>query len=125
VADEVVDPRHSDWKAALSGAIDVLIDAFRNEAGFRGLRVGDVIDLRPAPTERTFNSIVANRLIDGLVERFGVPDTAEARFHGEAAIEIADALLSRAFARDPQGDAAFLRAAHDATRAMLAPHLAA
>ncbi|HOW01015.1 MAG TPA: TetR/AcrR family transcriptional regulator, partial [Rhodoglobus sp.] len=62
LADEVVDERHADWGSALEGAFDILVDAFRTEAGFRGLRVGDVIDLRPAPTERTFNSIVSNRL---------------------------------------------------------------
>ncbi|HOY82373.1 MAG TPA: TetR/AcrR family transcriptional regulator, partial [Rhodoglobus sp.] len=85
LADEVVDERHADWGSALEGGFDILVDAFRTEAGFRGLRVGDVIDLRPAPTERTFNSIVSNRLLDGMVARFGVSDTAETRFHFEAA----------------------------------------
>lgn len=122
VADEVVDPRHEDWVAALDGAFGILVDAFRTEAGFRGLRVGDVIDLRPAPTERTFNSIVSNRLLDGMVSRFGIADTPQTRFHFEAAMEVADALAARAFARDPQGDEAFLQAARDATYAMLSEH---
>ena len=122
LADEVVDERHADWGSALEGAFDILVDAFRTEAGFRGLRVGDVIDLRPAPTERTFNSIVSNRLLDGMVARFSVADTAETRFHFEAAMEVADALVARAFARDAQGDEAFIQAARDVTSAMLAPH---
>ena len=122
LADQVVDQRHADSGSPLEGAFDILVDAFRTEAGFRGLRVGDVIDLRPAPTERTFNSIVSNRLLDGMVARFGVADTAETRFHFEAAMEVADALVARAFARDAQGDEAFIQAARDATSAMLASH---
>ncbi|MEQ1736595.1 MAG: TetR/AcrR family transcriptional regulator, partial [Rhodoglobus sp.] len=114
VADEIVDPRHSDWAAALTGAFEVFTDAFRSEPGFRGLRVGDVIDLRPAPNERTYNSVVANRLLDGMVSRFGIPDSPEVRLAFEAVIEISDALVARAFARNAAGDDAFLTVAHDA-----------
>lgn len=125
VADEVVDPKHSDWAAALTAAIDILVNAFRTEPGFRGLRVGDVIDLRPAPNERTFNSVVANRLLDGMIARFGIADTADTRFHCEAAMEVADALIARAFARDASGDEEFLTAARDAIYGMLADHFGA
>ena len=58
------DPANETWLPAMGAASDVLVDAFRTEAGFRGLRVGDVLDLRPATTERTFNSIVADRILD-------------------------------------------------------------
>jgi AcrR family transcriptional regulator len=119
VTDEVEDPRHSTWAAALDAGFAALVDAFRLEPGFRGLRVGDVIDLRPAPYERTFNSVVAERIFDRLVARFDIPDTAEARFRFETAIEISDALATRAFARDRHGDEAFLGAARDVVFGML------
>ncbi|MDZ4046289.1 MAG: helix-turn-helix domain-containing protein, partial [Rhodoglobus sp.] len=79
VGDEVVKPEHSTWLDALASAMGILVDAFRTEPGFRGLRVGDAIDLRPAPSERTAKSIVANRMLDGLIARFGFEDTPELR----------------------------------------------
>lgn len=120
-AEEIVDERHENWVAAMSAAFDVLVESFRTEPGFRSIRVGDVIDLRPAPNPRTYNSIVADSLFDGLVTRFDVTDTAEARFAFEAAIEISDALAARAFSRDPAGEAGFLEAGRVATYATLLP----
>lgn len=122
-SDEIGDPRHEDWMGAIDATFEILVDAFRSEPGFRGLRVGDVIDLRPAPTERTYNSIVADRLLDRLVERFGVQDSPELRFRFETAIEVSDALAARAFARDPQGDDRFLEVGRGVVSTMLAQHL--
>ena len=122
VSDEIRDRRHPDWVAALTAAFGMLVEAFRTEPGFRGVRVGDVFDLRPAPVERTFNSIVADRLLDGLVERFGLPDNADIRFRFESAIVVSDALATRAFAFDRDGDERFLLAGRDTVYAMLAPH---
>lgn len=122
VSDEIMNPAHTDWVAALSGAFGVVVESFRSEPGFRGLRVGDVIDLRPAPGERPFNSLVADRLLDALIERFDVKDSPELRFRFETAIEVSDALAARAFARDPQGDEAFLVAGRDLVYSMLVEH---
>ncbi len=119
VGDEVANAKHPDWHSALNAGITVLIDAYRNEAGFRGLRVGDVIDLGPAPVERTYNSIVADRMLNGLIARFGTNDTAELRFQFEAAFEVSDALATRAFARDKRGDEAFLVVGRDVVHRML------
>ena len=119
LSDEVMDDRHDDWLAALTAAFDVLIASFRDEPGFRGLRVGDVIDLRPAPIERTFNSIVAERLFDHLAGRFDLHDSRESRFRFELAIEVSDALATRAFARDARGDTEFLDASKEIVHSML------
>ena len=125
VSDEIGDPRHEHWSAAMGAAFEILVDSYRSVPGFRGLRVGDVIDLRPAPCERTFNSIVADRLLDRLIERFGVQDSPELRVRFEAAIEVSDALVSRAFARNAQGDERFLDTARGTVQAMLEPFLGA
>lgn len=122
VTGEVVDSRHGDWHAALNAAFGILVDAYRNEPGFRGLRVGDVLDLRPRLGDRTFKSIVADRLLDGLVERFALADSPEIRFRFETAVEVADALATRAFEYDPVGDEAFLSAGRDLVYAILSPH---
>ena len=122
VVDVIADERYGSWSDALDAAFGILVAAFRTEPGYRGLRVGDVIDLRPAPTERTFNSIVADHLFDALVARFDLPATDEARFHFELAIEVADAIAARAFARDPQGARDFLHAGRELVYPMLAEH---
>ncbi|MEP6481002.1 MAG: TetR/AcrR family transcriptional regulator [Rhodoglobus sp.] len=121
--DAVLDPANGDWVAALNAALDVLVDAFRTEPGFRSVRVGDVIDLRPAPNARGYNTIVSDRILDGLLSRFGFADSAELRFAFETTIEISDALCARAFARNAQGENAFLDVSRDIALSMLVPYL--
>lgn len=123
VGDEVVKPEHATWLEALASAMGILVDAFRTEPGFRGLRVGDAIDLRPVPAERTAKSIVAGRMLDGLIERFGFEDSPELRLRFEAAVEVSDALASRAFTFDSNGDERFLHVGYSVTYEMLAPYL--
>ena len=120
VVDEVLDPGHENWMAALSAGFAHFVTAFRAEPGFRGLRLGDVLDLRPAPNERTYNSLVADSLLAALVSRFDLDDSEETRFTFEAAIEVSDALATRAFARDPAGDERFLELGRDTVYRMLA-----
>lgn len=121
--DAVRDPQHADWAAALDAAFGILVDAFRSEPGFRGLRVGDVIDLRPLPNARRYNTVVADHILDSLVSRFPVVDGPELRFAFETSIEIADTLAARAFAIDPQGDKAFLDTSQDVVYRILEPYL--
>lgn len=122
VTEEAANVEHSDWVSALTASMDILVQSFRDEPGFRSLRVGDVIDLRPAPNETPFKSILANALLESLVTRFGVPDNEEVRFAFETSIEISDALAARAFARNPDGDPAFLEAGGSIVAALLTPH---
>jgi AcrR family transcriptional regulator len=123
VTDEIGKPAHADAHSAVNGALDAIIDAHRSEPGFCSLRVGDVIDLRPAPSERPYNSIVADRIVDGLLDRFSIDDSAQLRFEFETAIEIVDGLAARAFARDPRGDEAFLAVARSVVKDLLADRL--
>ena len=116
---ELRNEKHENWASAMTASFAVLVDAFRNEPGFRGLRVGDVLDLRPATHERPFNSIVADGFLDALIERFGFTDSPELRFRFETVIEISDALATRAFARVPEGDEAFLAASREVVGRML------
>lgn len=122
VSVEIVDPTHENWISALAASFGVLVVAFRDEPGFRGLRVGDVIDLRPVPTERTYKSLIADRLLEGLVERFGVEVTDEVRFTFEAALEISEALAVRAFSRVPEGEDAFLLVGREIVYGLLSPY---
>ena len=116
------DDDHTTWVAALSAAFDVFVNAFRTEPGFRSLRVGDVIDLRPAAAPTTYNSRIAEEMLRILAERFDLKETPEAQFAFETAIEVTDALVARAFARDLTGDPAFLDQARVIVRSILDEH---
>jgi len=122
VTEEVARAEHANWQEALTSAFGILVEAFRTEPGFRALRVGDVIDIRPAAAERTNNSILSDSIYDALVGRFGIADTDEARFAFEAALELSDGLASRAFARDAQGDVRFLAIGRDIVNTLLTPY---
>lgn len=113
VVNEVENPEHPDWQTALAAGFGVFVDAFRSEPGFRSLRLGDVLDLGPSGSERSYNAVVAETIMDALVARFGIVDSERTRFLFEAAVEVSDALAARAFARDPNGDPQFLEVGRD------------
>jgi AcrR family transcriptional regulator len=113
------DNNHDTWVLAMSAAFDVFVNAFRTEPGFRSLRVGDVIDLRPAATPTTYNSKIVEEMLRTLGERFDIDDTPEAQLAFETAIEVTDALVARAFARDVAGDPKFLDQARKIVRSIL------
>ena len=123
VGDEILDARHSTWADAVSAAFDVFVEAYRSEPSFRALRFGDVLDIRPAAQEQPFNSIVAERLRENLASRFGLAQDPEVQFTFETAVAVADSLATRAFARDPQGDQAFIDAGRGLVFGLLAQHL--
>lgn len=116
------DAAHATWIDALEAALDVYAQFFRDEPGFASVRLGDVLDLRPAEgTPR--NAVLAHAVWEALAARFDVADDAQVRLGFEVALETADALIARAFARDPQGDAARLDAARAAVRRVLGTYL--
>jgi AcrR family transcriptional regulator len=122
VTQEISDERHTDWLEALSSGFAIFVEAFRNEPSFCSLRVGDAIDLRPYPNARTFNSVVAETILNTLVARFGLPVNADTRFSFECAIEVSDAMASRAFTFDSNGEPAFLEQGKDIVYSMLVAH---
>ena len=98
---------HATWWDAVSASIDLTARSFATKKGFRSLRFGDVIDLRPAESETTNNAVIAAAMAQALSERFALTSDALA-LHLEVAVEIVDALLARAFAIDPKGDRRFI-----------------
>ena len=122
VTSEMSNSKHSNWVEALNGGLDIFVEAFRNEAGFRSLRVGDVIDLRPSPNDRTYNSLVAEAMLAALATRFDLPVNDESKFAFEVAIEISDALAARAFTFDSKGQNSYLDAGRDAVQTLLVRH---
>ncbi len=119
-ADELQAGRHASATDAVLALHSITVDLFRNEPGYRSLRTGDVIDLRPSTTESTANAMLANAVADALVEHYGTPDSAELRLTIGTAVELIDALTARAFARNPRGDDELLAEANRALRAVIA-----
>ena len=104
----ISDRRSATWREVVLSSFDAYVAAFRTQRGFASLRSGDVLDLRPASGGATANSHIAQTLMSGLAARFGTDESPETLFAFENAIEVQDALIARAFARTPRGDAAFL-----------------
>jgi AcrR family transcriptional regulator len=96
------------WSAAMDAAVDGIAEFFRTEPGFRSLRFGDVLDVRPRAEGATGNGAVAGQIVSILKERFELGDEAELGFRVEVAIELADALLARAFAFGSTGEQRFV-----------------
>jgi AcrR family transcriptional regulator len=117
---DVADSRHSTFGSALGAALETYVNELRTQPGFRALRCGDVLDLRPAPSPTTFTSQIADELLSSAATRFGIDTSAESQFAIQTAIEVTDALGSRAFAREIDGDPAFLDQSRAIVRSVLA-----
>lgn len=96
------------WSAAMDAAVDGIAEFFRTEPGFKSLRFGDVLDVRPRAEGATGNGAVAGQIVSILKERFELGDEAKLGFRVEVAIELADALLARAFAFGSTGEQRFV-----------------
>ncbi len=98
----------ADVSGALSTALETLLRYFREEPGFRSLRVGDVLDIRPSSGGRSGNSEIAGVIKDYLheVQRQRL-DSAE-RVSIETAVDVMDALLGRAFMHSDRGESAVI-----------------
>lgn len=123
VSEKLSRAEHASAQDALLAVVDVMVDLFRTEPGFRPLRAGDVLDLLPPTTDEPASAVVTTAVGDALVERYGAADTAEFRLAVGSAVEVADALVARAFARSSAGDDALLAEARRSVSAVLADRL--
>lgn len=101
---------HANWSAAFDVVLELLHESFRSKSGFRSLRFGDVIDLKREGGSGSNGAVVAEAIAGALSSKFTLED-ADAAFHVEAALTIADALLARSYAAGSAGDERFSAAA--------------
>jgi len=110
------DQKPSSVAQAVDVLVGTLVEMFRSEKGFRSLRVGDVLDIRPVATGRGGNAEIATVFRDYLHESLGIKLDSGGRLACETAIDVVDALLARAFLHSDRGDqtliAEALRMAH-------------
>lgn len=98
----------ADWMATINSAIDAYAELFRTEPGFRALGFGDVIDKRFVQPEVSNNSVLATGFTELFVRKYGLTESDDLSVDLEIVIEIADALLQRAFLYEKQGDERFI-----------------
>lgn len=120
LAGELASDAHASSTDALLGVLDATVELFRSEPGYRSLRVGDVLDLLPPTSEETANSVIAGAVAETLAQRFGVSVEGERALAISSAVEVIDALVARAFARDADGDPVLLDEARRVVRATVA-----
>ena len=101
--------------AAIDVMFEMYLEMFRTELGFRSLRLGDVLDIRPRTRESRLTT-AARTMTEQLSVRFGFSNNAATVLEVEKSLVTVDALLARAFFNDDRGDAVFV----DAARASVA-----
>jgi hypothetical protein len=89
-------------------SLSIPVEVFRTEKGFRSLRVGDVLDIRPVASARGGNAEIARVIREDLEQRQGVLLDSNARLAVETAIDVADALLGRAFLHSDRGETSLI-----------------
>nr|WP_202107103.1 TetR/AcrR family transcriptional regulator [Agromyces seonyuensis] len=110
--------RVSAWWEVFDLVIDVAVECYRREAGFRLLRGSD-----RDRTGATAPAIIAERILAVIEDEFGpVPgvEPGELRVRVDAAVEVADALISRA-AVDGRFDERYLALCRESVHSLLAP----
>ncbi|MDQ1571374.1 MAG: hypothetical protein QOF79_2048 [Actinomycetota bacterium] len=103
----------SDWREVINAAIDSFVSMNRTVPGFRALRFGDVIDERFIEGDLSNNAQLARAFAQLIAERYDITADDQLVFNFEVIVEIADALLQRAFLLDREGDDRFIAAARD------------
>jgi len=116
VAEELEIGEPASWWDAVDCAVTAFVALYRSEPGFRILHFADR-ERAPLGDDGMQSGYFAHRLARVLADEFGLPSGPDLIFRLEVAVEMADGLLSRAFAADPLGDERFIaecrRVVHD------------
>jgi AcrR family transcriptional regulator len=111
-----------DWMVAMNSTIDTYIDLVRTEPGFRAIGFGDVIAKRFLQPDVSNNTVLATEFANLFVEKYGLVPSEELSLDLEIVIEIADALLTRAFLYEKDGDARFVAKLREIVYGYMSPH---
>jgi AcrR family transcriptional regulator len=119
VLSAISDRKPDKWWDAVDCAIDAFVEMFRNEPGFRIVRFTDVERTPGVADPQLRTGLFVRQFADILAEQFGMPAGEELDFRLEVVFETADALITRAFVAEPNGDEKFIAEA----RAMIREYL--
>lgn len=117
VNDALVASKSSTVADAINALFEAYLGLFRTETGYRSLRMGDVLDIRPRGTELASRR-VAEYIVAALAVNFGVTNSEEKIQKLESGFITVDALLARAFSSSDKGDPVFIETARRAVSAV-------
>jgi len=117
-----IDENPGGWLTELDAILDIYAELSRVEPGFRALHFGGVIDERFIDSQINANKELSNRLLQFVGLRYDMPVTDEFTLDLDVAIEIATALMQRAFRVDRNGDERYLEKARIVVREVLEPY---
>ena len=119
VADDMERTELSTWWDVVVVAFDAYASLYRDESGFSVVHTG-----RRETAEGDAEPEFAHRMAQLIEHEFDLnTDRVELRFRLGVAIELGDALISRAFERDVAGDARYLAEAKRLVHDYMAEHL--
>jgi AcrR family transcriptional regulator len=119
VADDMERTALTTWWDVVDVSLDAFAALYRDEPGFSVVHAG-----RRETADGDIEPEFAHRLASLIEAEFGgVADAEELRFRLGVAIELGDALISRAFERKPVGDDRYLAEAKRLVHDYLAEHL--
>jgi AcrR family transcriptional regulator len=110
------------WWDAVDLVFDAYVEMFRQVSGFTQIRFGDVVDLRLMDDQRDNNTVIADRLVAMLGDRFQLP-TAELILPISVAVEASDGILNLAFRRKLFPEDVVIAEAKRVVRGYLSGHL--
>lgn len=115
ISEEISVSQPQSWWQAVDCAVTAFVNMYRAEPGFQILHFADRDGGTLAPNGEagtvgpaSGTSSFAARLAVALADEFGLSDDADLGFRLEVAVEMAGALLSRAFLTDSLGDDRFI-----------------
>lgn len=110
------------WWDAVDVVFDAYVEMFREVAGFAQIRFGDVVDLRLIDDQRDNTTVIVERLVSVLTQRFHL-GSVDLRLPITVAVEIADSILNLAFRRRLFPEDVVITEARTAIRGYLSDHL--
>ncbi|MFG3343222.1 TetR/AcrR family transcriptional regulator [Glycomyces sp. NPDC048151] len=113
----------ADWRGGVEAAIDEYVQMYRTAPGFRVLHLADAIDPGRADAVTTGGDVIADQILAGLAQRFGIGGDDELNKTVTVAVETGQALVRLAFRRDPEGCGASIAEAGDVVCDYLARRL--
>lgn len=102
----------ADWQGGVEAAIAEYVHMYRTAPGFRVLHLADAIDPGRADAVTTGGDVIADQILAGLGQRFGIGGDDELNKTVTVAVETGQALVRLAFRRDPEGCAASIAEAN-------------
>lgn len=95
---------------AIVSLFDMYVDLFRSEPGYRSLRLGDVLDIRPH-RHLPWSHQAARTVSSLLNDKYATGDDERSVLTLERGFVLVDALLARAFFQSDKGDPEYIDAA--------------